>query len=293
MNLKQIKTNIKKAPTNTTLTGINVDKRKHYVCVVDVETTSVVKGDFSKPLIYDLGFAITDKKGNVAYKRSLLVREVLCNGPLMVNAYYAEKLPKYMQDLADGLHELVSWADALDTLGQALGHFNVKTIAAYNYQFDKRALKATHSHLTGEDLVIDIENELCLWSLACETIFSQKSYPKIAVAQGWYKPETENLLTNAEICHRYITGDYGFKEEHTGLSDVLIEVGIMAHAFRQKKKVKSGVLGGPWAIVKRQHKWYTVKAIPKHKAYVEQMKERQRQYEANTACMPVIEDLNK
>lgn len=236
-----------------------VDKRKRYIVVIDVETTN----GFAKPLIYDIGFAICDKKGNRYYEKSFLINEIFTNQELMSTAYYADKIPMYWIQLHNGEHELVSWNYAIDHLSQVLGYFGVNTISAYNLGFDKRAMDATNQHLTGEQLIFDMK-ELCIWAFACQTIFCQKSYSKIAVAQGWYKPETANLLTNAEVCYRYIKGDYGFVEDHTGLSDVRIEVAILAHCFRQNKKVKQGINGGCWSIPNKLHKPYTSIAIKKH-----------------------------
>ena len=280
---------------------IKKDGRKNYVCTIDVETACGLepiydkqgnflgnksKG-FAEPLIYDLGFAISDKKGNIVYEKSFLIKEIFLNQEIMSTAYYVSKVPMYWIQLHNGEHELVFWNEAVDCLAQALDYFDVSTIMAYNLNFDKRAMNCSNSFLNGEELNFDEYKQVCIWSLACETIFSQKSFPKIAVAQGWYS-EKGNLKTNAEICYRYITGDYGFIEDHTGLSDVRIEVKIMAHCYRQRKAVKSGILGSPWRIPNTVHKDYTSRAIPKHQAYVKEMK---RICDLQNAKMPVVEDL--
>ena len=41
----------------------------------------------------------------------------------------------------------------------------------------------------------------------------------------------------AEILYRYISGEADFTEKHTGLEDVLIETQILAHCYRQHKKM--------------------------------------------------------
>lgn len=267
------------------------DGRKKYICVIDVETACGIDENgksrgFAQPLIYDLGFAITDKKGNVVYKKSFLIKEIFLNQKVMSTAYYVNKVPMYWIQLHNGEHELVSWNEAIENMFKAMEHFNVQTVMAYNLNFDKRAINCTNQALNGVEMIFDNYKQVCIWSLACETIFSQKSFPKIAVAQGWYS-DKGNLKTNAEICYRYISGRFGFIEDHTGLSDVLIEVQIMAHCYRQRKAVKSGILGSPWQIPNKLHKDYTSRAIPKHQAYVIEMK---RVYALQNAQMPVIDD---
>ena len=44
------------------------------------------------------------------------------------------------------------------------------------------------------------------------------------------------IQTKAETVHRYLTNNLTFEEEHTGLSDVLIEYQILLSAFSTHKK---------------------------------------------------------
>lgn len=76
---------------------------------------------------------------------------------------------------------------------------------------------------------------LCIWCLACENLYTQVSFRKMAINNGWIT-KAGNFKTSAEIGYRFLTGDVDFIEEHTGLEDVLIEIKIMAYALRQNKK---------------------------------------------------------
>lgn len=224
-----------------------LDKRKKYIMVLDVETA----GGLGNPLVYDIGFAVTDKKGNVYDSRSFVIKEIFEDKKLMSTAYYAEKVPKYLQDIEDGKRQVVTFQEMRNEMLKMLEAFSVKTIAAYNLNFDKRALGNTMKYLTGKEKFLTSAQKglemLCLWSLACEVLYTQKLFRKVAEEQGW-TTEKGNLRTSAEIGHRYITGEYDFEEEHTGLEDVFIEIGIMAKAFRQNKKHLSGIISHPWRI---------------------------------------------
>ena len=58
---------------------MKVDRRKKYIMVLDVETTNNQIGVKNAPndgLVYDIGFTIADKKGNVYVKRSFAIKEI-------------------------------------------------------------------------------------------------------------------------------------------------------------------------------------------------------------------------
>ena len=110
----------------------------------------------------------------------------------------------------------------------------------------------TSKKLLGKEIKFAKYDKLCIWSLACEVLFTQKTFPKVAVREGWIS-EKGNYKTSAEIAYRYITGEHEFEEEHTGLEDVKIECQILAKCYAQRKKHDSGILGSPWQIVKKFH----------------------------------------
>lgn len=224
-----------------------MDKRKKYIMMLDVETAN----GLSKPLVYDIGFAVTDKKGNVVESYSFIIDEIFNNEKLMSTAYYAIKVPKYKEDIAKGTRTVVKFMEMREVFLNTMRKYNVQVISAYNLNFDMRALTCTVENLFGKGKFLTKEfanvEKLCIWSLACELLYTQKTYRKVAEAQGWIS-EAGNMKTSAEHGHRYITGEYDFEESHTGLEDVYIEIGIMAKCFRQNKSYKSGIISHPWRI---------------------------------------------
>jgi hypothetical protein len=224
-----------------------INSRKNYILVLDVETA----GGLENPLVYDIGYAVTDKQGNIYESRSYIISEIFDDKNLMNSAYYAEKVPMYKKDIAEGKRTVVSFEEMRLDLLTLMKEYNIDTISAYNLNFDKRALSNTMKYITGykKFLTADFKNVkmLCIWSLACEVLYTQKTFRKVAESQGWVT-EKGNLRTSAEIGHRYINLDFDFEESHTGLEDVFIEIGIMEKCFRQKKSYKSGILPNPWRI---------------------------------------------
>ena len=226
-----------------------IDRRRKYYLVADVETA----GGLGNPLVYDIGFAITDKHGNIYEKHSYMIKEIWENKALMLSAYYSEKIPKYEKDIAEGKRTVVSFATMRNIMLTEMRKYNVKVFAAYNSIFDTRALSTTIKFLTGNKSIKFLSEEfknleqLCIWCLACENLYTQVSFREMAIKNNWLT-EANNFKTSAEIGYRFLTGNTDFIEEHTGLEDVLIEIKIMAYALRQNKKRIGGVFGNPWEI---------------------------------------------
>ena len=228
---------------------MKIDKRKKYFIVVDVETT----GSLANPLTYDIGYAIADKKGKIYEKRSYVVEEIFDNIKLMTTAYYASKIPLYVDGLEKGTFIKKPFEVIRKEMLSLMDKYNVKTVCAYNLNFDMRALSSTNTLLRRTRKFMHRPVDLlCLWSFACEVIYTQKTFYKVAIKNKWVT-EVGNLRTSAEMGHRYISGNYNFEEAHTGLADVEIEVGIMAKCFRQNKKHVSGIIPHPWRIPKVAH----------------------------------------
>ena len=226
-----------------------IDRRRKYYIIVDVETA----GGLGNPLVYDIGFAITDKHGNIYEKHSYMIKEIWENRALMLSAYYAEKIPKYEKDILNGTRKIVTFMEMRNIMLSEMRKYKVQVFGAYNSIFDTRALTSTMRFLTNNKkakfLTEEFKNieQLCIWCLACENLYTQVSFREMAIRNNWLT-DANNFKTSAEIGYRFLTGNTEFIEEHTGLEDVLIEIQIMAYALRQNKKRIGGVFGNPWQI---------------------------------------------
>lgn len=214
------------------------------ILMLDVETA----GGFNEKLVYDLGVAVVLPNGEIVESYSFIIDEIFNNAGLMTSAYYAEKVPSYKTEIAQGLHEVVPFRTALEKVKELIYAYDLKIVSAYNLAFDLDAIWKTSKALLGYNYGFKGLDRLCIWSLACETIFQQTTYQKVAIRENWVS-EAGNLKTSAEHAFRYITGDYKFVEQHKGLADVQIEAEIMAKCFRQKKKTISGIIQMPWKLV--------------------------------------------
>lgn len=215
-------------------------KRKN-ILVLDVETANSLED----ALVYDVGFIVADLYGNVKERHSYLIRDIFTLRPeLMQSAYYADKVPSYFVELKQGKHAMTDFYTMRQVILRLMKEYKIKEVYAYNANFDRNALNKTLRYLTKSRFrwFFPYGTEFkCIWSMACDTIFQQKTFRKVALQHAWFSPSGRFFSSNAETAHRYMTGAYDFNEEHKGLADVEIEYKILLHARRQKKKMNQNI----------------------------------------------------
>lgn len=226
--------------------GVKLDKRKKYYLVLDTETA----GEIEKPLVYDFGYCIVDKKGKIYKEYNVIIQETFDDIPLMEKSYFASKLPDYVHKITTGQLDKVKWATAIMQMLEDIITYNATVLCAYNLGFDMRALNNTNLKYRGKtmDEIFNSMELLDIWTLATQTIMTRKNYIPFCVENGYYT-KAKNIQTSAEVCYKFMKNDTDFIEDHTALSDVKIEVEIMAQCFRMKKKIASKFMTQPFRIV--------------------------------------------
>ena len=228
---------------------MKVDKRKKYVMVLDVETTNNQIGVKNAPndgLVYDIGFTIADKKGNVYAKRSFAIKEIFDWTDLMNTAYYKNKLSIYYERIAKGQMEKISIWDARKRIHKAIEYFNVKEVYAYNANFDYTTLNNTVRYISGSGCrwFFPYGTQICdIWHIACQVLGVQKTFQWENI-----RNDNGNLLTNAERMFAYMSSNEEFEEEHTGLADALIETQILARCLKSHKSINKKINRACWRI---------------------------------------------
>lgn len=230
---------------------------KHFYITLDTETC----GSLGKPLVYDLGYTIHDRYGNIYEKRSYVVREIFYGEKeKMKSAYYADKLPLYKKGIREGKWNIASFWSIRRELFSLMKEYKVKAVIAYNAGFDTKALNNTLNYLTKfkeKEQTFFNENTTiwCSWGMACQTLLRQKNYFKNAVENEWVS-EAGNVKTSAETSFRYINKDFSFEESHTALEDAIIETAIFAKCIATHKKMDRKILVMPWKIPQPEFKKY-------------------------------------
>lgn len=227
-----------------------IDRRRNYIIGLDTETLNGLeengKADLSQSLVYDLGWVVTDKKGNIYQKRSFLIYETFVGmSDEMKSAYYAEKIPTYWEQVKTGERKLAGFYTIWKIFKQDMKQYNVKSCFAHNASFDLRALNNTIRYLTKSKYRYFFPYGTEIWDtlkMSRQVIATKKGYVNFCEREGYMtKHKKPRVRLTAEIIYRYLSGDYGFVESHTGLEDVLIETIILAYCFRQHKKMEKNV----------------------------------------------------
>ena len=227
---------------------MKIDKRKKYLMVLDVETTNniMIKGAPNDGLVYDIGFTITDKKGNIYEKQSFAVKEIFDWTELMSTAYYKNKLPFYFEKLKQGIMKKASIWDIRKIIKQAMEKFKINEVYAYNASFDYTTLNNTVRYLSGSGCrwFFPYGTQICdIWHIACQVLGTQKTFQWENIRNA-----KNNLITNAERMFAYLSQNFNFEEEHTGLADALVETEILARCFRSHKKINKNINRACWRI---------------------------------------------
>lgn len=223
-----------------------IDYRKRYLVVLDTETCNTHSTpfglDMSDSLVYDIGWAITDKYGNVYLTRSFLIREIFRNKELMNSAYYKDKIPKYYEGIRNGTRKLVTLYEAKKQLEEDMKLYRSNVIIAHNARFDDNATKVTQRYVTKSKYRYFFPYGVEIWDsvkMATDTIAKQKRYIAFCMRNGYMtKHKVPRPRVTAEVLYKFFIQDVDYKEEHTALEDVLIEKEIVARCYRTHKAMR-------------------------------------------------------
>jgi hypothetical protein len=227
---------------------MKIDKRKKYLITLDVETTNNQIGVKNAPndgLVYDIGFVVHDKQGNIYAKRSFAIKEIITDKILMDSAYYKKKLPIYWERIAQGQMKLISIWDARKSIKTAMELFNITEVYAFNANFDYTTLNNTVRYISGSSCrwFFKYGTKICdIWHIACQVLGLQKTFQWENV-----RNTNGNLITNAERMFGYCE-QIDFQEEHTGLADAIVESQILARCFASHKHIDKNINRACWRI---------------------------------------------
>ena len=153
-----------------------MDRRKTYYLTIDTETCN----DMDDPLVYDIGGAIHDRKGNVEEAFSFVIYETFIGmSDVMTSAYYADKIDNYWDDMNNGLRKMVQYKTAKMHIKELCDKYNVKAIIAHNMRFDYKATATTQRYLTKSKYRYFLPYGIELWDtmkMANDTICKEWGY---------------------------------------------------------------------------------------------------------------------
>ena len=267
--------------------------RKKLYLVLDTETATISQyaqlpeerqKDFAlgHPIVYDIGWLLMERNGNIVKQKSYLVSETFGNVELFKTAYYKEKRNQYLIDLKQGLIVLSTWDNIMKEL-QADMEVS-EYFCAYNASFDMRAIRYTEKYIEmvyGDmdaydrwvewQLLTEEEKKargwvkkenlnestfsirsgkplvlIDIWTVACEFLKNNEKYKAQCYACGAYN---FYFKTSADVVYRFFMQNDQFEEAHTALEDAKIEAWLLTHFIERKKAITKGVVHNPFRML--------------------------------------------
>lgn len=257
--------------------------RKKYYLTLDTETATLPfanqmcvnaaqkqKIAIAKPLVYDIGWVITDRQGNTVKAVNYLVQEIFFVPNVFNTAYYVKKRPIYMSLLERGQIMTACWNDIMESLLAGLRMVDIST--AYNAQFDfKKAIPFTEryiKHLYSADYnewerrqygickdilrgrkptenpdfmtpIFELRGEQFpitdLWAIACDRLINIDKYRNYCLQNSLLTASAQYFKSSAETTFQYLMKQHDFIEDHTALSDAIIEAQVLTKALKKGK----------------------------------------------------------
>lgn len=280
------------------------DRRRKYYLILDCETATLpIAMEYTeeqrkniaiaKPLIYDLGWKVIDRSGNVYATKNFLISEIFSVPAIFDTAYYANKRPLYLEMLDKGEIMLTDWKTAIRELVEDMEA--CEGVGAYNAMFDfKKAIPFTElyiNQLYSPDFHkwMDLQNSRAsyiatqkykgkesenqfdpdvfrfrgkeyrlfdVWGLACRHILNCDDYKQMCIDNSWITASGKYFKTSAETAFRFFAEKLDFDEAHTAVADCAIESELFAEIVRKSKnKWEYGIVYFPFRELGKIEDW--------------------------------------
>ena len=218
------------------------------IIVLDTETTtmdtSIEKVEPWNMLVYDCGWAVCKKNGEVVITRSFINADVFFGEKqMMKSAYYGEKIPQYIEQIKNGESVVASLYTIRKQLLEDIKTYEVEEVYAHNARFDLGSLNNTQRYETKSKYRYFFPKSVTICDslkMARDVILKMPTYKKFCEEHNFFT-KCGRLPSSAEILYRFISKDINFVEEHKGLDDVMIEKEIVAYCYRQHKPMRKAL----------------------------------------------------
>lgn len=205
------------------------------IMMIDTETTN----SLDDPVVYDVGFQVFDLEGNTYESCSMINTEVFNDPSLMSTAYYAEKIPRYMEQVLTGKSVMIPWKSIKTVVKDSIIRNDCKIVCAHNARFDCKSLNLTQRYITTSKWRYFLPYGVEWWDtlrMAREVLKKDNNYRQFCLDNGYVTSRNISKYT-AEVIYRYISGENDFIESHTGLEDVKIEKEIFLYCLKQNPEI--------------------------------------------------------
>lgn len=211
--------------------------RKHLYILIDTETAN----GLDNPLCYNIAWKVIDRMGNVYAEGNFINRDIFFGmRDLMESAYYANKIPQYLEQIAAGKIKVASWYEIKKAFRDTCEAYNVRAVIAHNARFDYRSCSTTQRYETCSKYRYFFPKGVEIWdtlTMARDVMGKRPTYKKWCENNGYVLKNGQPRMT-AEILYRYISQMQDFEEEHKAMEDVSIECEIFWYLTSRKKAMR-------------------------------------------------------
>ena len=189
--------------------------------------------------VYDLGGgALNLETGNIIDKFSFVNTDVFFGMPeSMQNAYFADKIPQYLQDIKERKRQTVNTWKMWKYFHEFCNDYDIKIIAGHNVWFDVKTLNTTMRYQTKSRKRYFLPYEIPIvdtMRMAQKVIANTEDYKYFCLTNDYMTVHKKSRpRVTAEILWRYLTNNNDFIESHTGLEDVEIEAKIFLECVKR------------------------------------------------------------
>lgn len=195
------------------------------IMIFDTETTSL-----DKPFCYNIGYVILNVETEEKLAaRDYVVEQVWHNLPLFSSAYYADKRPIYVNRMRSRAVIMDKFGYICRQMIRDIKQYEVAHAYAYNSPFDEKVFNFNCDWYKCSN-PFDTVQIHDIRGYAHQFIVDEK-YIAYCEEHSLFT-ESGNYSSTAEAVYRYISGKDDFDEEHTALSDSVIETEILFYAMR-------------------------------------------------------------
>lgn len=214
-------------------------KKEKYLVFIDTETIGTLNVKESV-LPFEIGMKIYDTETKkIVKEKSYLVRKFFNNKYIMLSTFSATKYPNYFEKLEnDKRYKTYSVNDISQDIQKTISRYNAKIMVAHNGNFDKTAMARLFEEFGVANPFEDIDL-LDTMELSKVITFS-KDYANFCIEhqdkvndlkESCFITNSGRVRTTAQAIYSYLVNDVDFKEAHTGLEDIDIEIAIFQHSI--------------------------------------------------------------
>ena len=210
---------------------------RYFHALMDTEATN----GLDCPINYNTAWSVIDQHGNVYENFNFINRDVFFDRPdLMQTAYYAKKIPQYIEQIQRGEIQVATWYEIREAFRKCCEKYNIKAVIAHNARFDYRSCTMTQRYETCSKYRYFFPKGIEIWdtlAMARDVVAPMPTYRRWCTENGYVLKNGQPRLT-AEIIYRFITKNNDFIEEHKAMEDVEIEREIFWYCIRKHKAMR-------------------------------------------------------